>query len=254
MSCGCDANILHLAIDARVTSERDGAAAVTWSDPSTWNQLAGASAIEVFALILHREGTPTLTLVAERALDGRTFMPLDRVADACTWDANADPTPVRIPLTRDEAAPLVRLGLQVSGSGGVQAAVRLSLVVVVYRDVQQAVRAATSMATLAGVDTAVADATAGTDTLVDTTYCGSVAVTLRATSVTGTLDIELRTSDDGSNWIAVPGATMQLTTSAKHKVTGALAAAGLLRYVRLYTAAANGGSATGVEAAVWLRA
>ena len=53
MGCSCNANSLVLARDSRITSERDGAPAVTWADPSTWHAIAGATAIEVFPLVLN---------------------------------------------------------------------------------------------------------------------------------------------------------------------------------------------------------
>ena len=128
MGCSCNANSLVLARDSRITSERDGAPAVTWADPSTWHAIAGATAIEVFPLVLNTEGSPTLSLVAEQSLDARSFRAFDRVANACTWDTSTELTPVRIELTTQEATPVFRFGLQVDGTGGVQAAVRLTLI------------------------------------------------------------------------------------------------------------------------------
>ena len=117
MGCQCASNTVAVAVDARVTSERDGSLAVTWNDPSQWAALAGATAIEVFPLILHREGSPTLTLVAEASPDGRTFRPLPGVAARCTWGPEASPERIFIQLLPGEAAPVVRFGLQVQGSG-----------------------------------------------------------------------------------------------------------------------------------------
>ncbi len=258
MGCNCAANSLVLARDSRITSERDGAPAVTWADPSTWHAVAGATAIEVFPLVLNTEGSPTLSLVAEQSLDARSFRAFDRVANACTWDLSTELTPVRIELTREEATPVFRFGLQVSGTGGVQAAVRLTLIVVVYRATQFAAQSQTAMASVSGTSTPLTDTTGG-DTIADATRCANVVCMIQSASVTGNLDVELRTSDDAEaaagDWLAVPGATLQLVASTTTKDScGVLVSAGVLRYVRLYTTSSNGGSATNLVASVWVRA
>ncbi len=253
MECDSSATPLVIGYDVRVSSERNGAAAVTWNDPSQWGAVCGASSIEVFPLILHRESAPTLTLVAEGSSDGRTFLPINAVAERCTWDDQAEPQSTTIHLRRDEAAPIVRFGLQVENGTSVQGAVRVSLVIVVHRSTQQATHAAVSMASISGADTPVASTDPVRDTLLDATFCSSVVVRLSATSVTGTLNVELRTSDDGDTWYSLTGATISLTTTPDTDTVGLSVTAGILRYVKLFTTAGNTGSATGFNAIVWVR-
>lgn len=251
MNCSCEADVLAIAVDARVTSERDGSLAVTWNEPSQWGAVAGASGITVLPLVLNREETPTLTLVAERSGDGRSFTAIDAVAARCVWGPTADPQPVSIQLTREEATPTVRFGLQVAGSGS-QAAVRLTLFVVIHRSTQLASNASTSMGALSGTGTPIEDATTGTSSFADATFCSSVVARIDATGITGSLDVELQTSDDGSTWVAVPGASATIV-AAGNFITAAVTD-GVLRYVRLATTATNAGSASTVSASVWVRA
>jgi hypothetical protein len=242
-----NARVLPIAIDARVASERDDSAAVTWNDPSQWSALVGATAIEIFPLFLGREGSPTVTLVAEGSLDGRTFFPLPQVEQRCAWGPSDAPEPVLVSLSPRDASPIVRFGLQVEDG-----AARLTVMVVVHRDAQRASQERVTLASLTGANIPVADADA--DTWSDSALCRDVVVLANGSGVSGSLELVLRTSDDGSTWYDVAGAAMTLTSADPSKIIGVLASAGVLRYVRLYTAGSNTGSAaSGFNAAVWVR-
>ncbi len=252
MGCQCASHTVAVAVDARVTSERDGSLAVTWNDPSQWAALAGATAIEVVPLILHREGSPTLTLVAEASPDGRSFVQLPGIATRCSWGPTADPEPIFIHLLPGEAAPVVRFGLQVAGAGE-QAAVRLTLMIVVARNRVSAWRTSAVVASLAGASEPLADATTSADSMTDTAVCSNIVWRVAGT-ITGTLLLELHTSDDGITFTPITGATMSLTAGSPSATDVVVATDGVMRYARIYTASANTGSAVDVSASLLVRA
>ena len=130
---------------------------------------------------------------------------------------------------------------------------RLTLMIGVTKDNVSAWRTSAEIASLSGASEPLANTTTSADSLVDTAVCSNIVWRVAGT-ITGTLLLELHTSDDGITFTPIAGATMSLTAGAPSATDVVVATDGVMRYARIYTASANTGSAVDVSASLLVRA
>jgi hypothetical protein len=116
----------------------------------------------------------------------------------------------------------VRAGIQIEGSGAVQASARVTWVMVPEFGGTQPILEASGSATNPSTGAAVLGA-------VEVFTTGHVAI---AASSTGSGAVQLQTSDDGTTWFDVTGASIALTGTN----TGTISSDQVLRYVQVVAA------------------
>ena len=120
---------LALARDLVLLSERNGAPAIYWLDPSTYGALFGARGLRLITTIFDISANTLVTLFAQGSYGERTWTDFENplTDDYATVGLHADDYPG----TPAEFGPMVRIGIQVKGTAGEQVQVRLTSTAIV---------------------------------------------------------------------------------------------------------------------------
>lgn len=246
MGCGCKSDLFVLASNTRLESERNGAPAIYWDDPSNAMKLLGATSVQVWLNLIESFGSEgsayEVALVAQQSTDGVDW-DIDSTQNLSTWTSRGKATERIFVESRAEFGPYVRFGIQVRNTqshsayndfeGMYQVAVRLSMAILPYGGDNEvghggdlsSPHAMTSIGAVAG-------------TVIEVTQYKSLVVGVEYNGVDGTpvLVIQTGPSSDGP-WYETDG-----TLSGPN--SGLLATEKLLAYARLYVETASDTSGT----------
>lgn len=244
MGCGCKSDLFVLASNTRLESERNGAPAIYWDDPSNAMKLLGATSVQVWLNILEAFGPESSTyevaLVAQQSTDGVDW-DIDSTQNLSTWDDTGKTAERMFVENRAEFGPYVRFGIQVRNSAAFadpedfalmnQVAVRLSMAIMPYGgDNEVGHGDGTLTHTMSGTGAVVG-------TVIEVSQFKRLVVGVQYSGVTGTPELVIQTSAssaDAGPWYDTDG-------SLSGTASGMLVTEQLLAYARLYVKTAGGG-------------
>lgn len=244
MGCDCKGDFFVLASNTRLESERNGAPAIYWDDPSNAMKVLGATSVQVWVNIIESFGGASyeVALVMQQSTDGVDW-DIESTQNLTTWTSRGKSAARIFVESRAEFGPYIRLGIQIRNTSAFgetddfalmnQVAVRLSMAILPYGGENEVghggeLSAPHDMTVTGEVD----------GTIIEVSQYKSLVVGVEYSGVDGTPELVIQTGPSSSGpWYDTDG-------SLAGPNSGLLSTEKLLAFARLYvkTAATSTGT------------